>query len=608
MKLKSVQTSVLLAAILAIVLMLLCLGGYYFYQSSELKKQSEASKQERAVLVRRLLSISTEKYLQPIKDNSAWDDLYNAVKKTDTATIDECVGYMPETYEASGVAVFDINGNKIYDKCIQDFPSNIYPFEGKDLLDFFAVPNRTTFTVNIDGRLFNYIGAGIVPTDDEYTRKETPVGYILLVREVLELDIKVHCKALGEIDAAMFLAEDEKNDYIKTLVKMDYVESTMRNYRNEVSAYLCFSYPDPAAGQIKQFARVFNFICVEMLLILVLMLLFVNRKITRPLRKISKAFERDQISPVASLTKMSNEFGQISKMMYDFFEQKEEITAQNDALKVQKEEIEMQNDFMMELNDSLTKTNQHMTDSITYARRLQQSMLHAHAPKEGWFSESFAIYRPKNIVGGDFYVCQTIGAYQIAIDGDCTGHGVPGAILASMGISFIYQIIDSPNFDFMPDTLLNCLRTKVIDAFGTDEDGRQVSDGMDVGVVVYNKETSEAYFAGAGRPVVIIRNGEMQSVKGDHMPIGRYVKTDNFTRQKLDLQSGDIVYIYSDGCTDQVGGPQMRKITATKFKDYLLEISALDFPAQKESIENFIDTWRGDIPQTDDISLLAFRV
>lgn len=608
MKLRSVQTGVLLAAIVAIVLMLLCLGGYYFYQSSELKKQSEASKKDRALLVKRLLSVSTEKYLQPIKDNSAWDDLYNAVKDIDTATIDECVGYMPETYQSGCVAVFDADGKKIYDSHIPDFPSDIFPFDGKDLIEFFSDPDRTTFTVNIDGRLFNYIGAGIVPTDDEYTRQSPPIGYILLIREVLELDIKLHCKALGEIDAEMFLAEGEKNDYIKTLDNVDYVESTMRNYHGEVSAYLCFSYLDPAAGQIRQFARVFNFICVEIVLILVLVLLFVNKNITRPLRRINKAFEQDQIAPVSSLTKMSNEFGQIARMMYDFFEQKEEITSQNDALKLQKEEIEMQNECMMDLNDSLTKTNQQMTDSITYARRLQQSMLHAHAPKDGWFSESFAIYIPKNIVGGDFYVCQTVGVYNIAIDGDCTGHGVPGAMLASMGISFLYQIIDSSDFDFMPDTLLNRMRTKVIDAFGTDEEGRQVSDGMDVGVVIYNKETSEAYFAGAGRPAMIVHDGAIQSVKGDHMPIGRYVKTNDFTRHKLDLQAGDIVYIYSDGCTDQVGGPQMRKITATKFKDYLLEISALDFPAQKENIENYIKTWRGDIPQTDDISLLAFRV
>ena len=217
MKLKSVQTGVLLAAIVAIVLMLLCLGGYYFYQSSELKKQSEASKKDRALLVKRLLSVSTEKYLQPVKDNSAWDDLYNAVKDIDTATIDECVGYMPETYQSGCVAVFDVDGNKIYDSHIPNFPTNIFPFDGKDLIEFFSDPDRTTFTVNIDGRLFNYIGAGIVPTDDEYTRQTPPIGYILLIREVLELDIKLHCKALGEIDAEMFLAEDEKNDYIKTL-------------------------------------------------------------------------------------------------------------------------------------------------------------------------------------------------------------------------------------------------------------------------------------------------------------------------------------------------------------------------------------------------------
>lgn len=599
MKLKSVQTGVLWVAVVGIVILLLCLGGYYFYQSSMLRKQAEEAKKERGALVGRLLTVGTEKFLDPVKDNSAWDDLYNAVKENDSATIDECVGYMPETYNARCVAVFDANGNKLYNKSVLDDGSEnmapfMYPFGSAEIVRFFHDPTHTTFTLNVNGRLFNYIGAGIVPTDDEYTRKEAPVGYIILIREITQQDIGEYCKSLGNIDAAIFTDEDEKNAHIKSLENMDYIESTMRTCRGDVSAYLCFSYPDPAAGQLKSFARVFNFICLEVILIFVLVLLYVNRKITRPLRKISKAFREDEITPLEPLTKEANEFGQISNMMIESFEQKEEIT--------------MQNECMHDLNDSLTIANQHMTDSITYARRLQQSMLHAHAPTGGWFSESFAIYRPKNIVGGDFYVCQSVGAYHIAIDGDCTGHGVPGAILASMGISFIYQIIDSHDFDFMPDTLLNRMRTKVIDAFGTDEDGRQVSDGMDVGVVIYNKETSEAYFAGAGRPVMIVHDGAIQSVKGDHMPIGRYVKTNDFTRHKLDLQAGDIVYIYSDGCTDQVGGPQMRKITATKFKDYLLEISALDFPAQKEKIENFIDTWCGDIPQTDDISLLAFRV
>ena len=594
MKIKSVQTGVFWVAMAGIVVMSLCLGGYYFYQSAQLRKQAEAAKKERGEFVLRLLGAGTEKVLQPIKDNSAWDDLYYAVQKSDIPTIDKCIGYMPETYEAACVAVFDAEGKKIYDKKIKELPEPLYSFEGEPLVNYLLHSGRNTFTENIDGRLINYVGSGIVPTDDEYTRKEQPSGFIMLVREVTQNDIKEHCKSLGNIDAAMFTDEGEKNAFIARLKDVDYLESTMRTCKGAVSAYLCFMYPDPAAGQLSQFARVFNFICVEMLLILVLVLQYVNRKITRPLRKVSKSFKTGQITPVLPLTKESNEFGQISNMMVESFEQKEEIM--------------MQNECMQDLNKSLTLAYNHITDSISYASRLQKSMLLAHAPREGWFSGSFTIYRPKDIVGGDFYVSQTMGIYNIAVLGDCTGHGVPGAILASMGISFLYQVIDSPNFDFMPDTLLNRLRDKVISAFGVDEAGKQINDGMDVAVVIYNTQSKEAFFAGAGRPAVVVHDGELSVTKGDHMPIGRYVKTDDFKRTQLDLHPGDLVYLYSDGCTDQVGGEQRRKITAGKFQQYLLSISTLDFPTQKDSIETFFDTWRGDIPQTDDVSLLAFRV
>ncbi len=650
MKFKSVQTGVMWVAIAGIVVMFLCLVGYYFYQVNSLKTKADITHKERSVLVGRLLRVSTEKFITPIQDNSAWDDLYYAVQKNDTAAIDECIGYMPETYDAEGVVVFDAQGNVIYNQVVDGLPANLYPFEGKDLATFYQGPDHKVFTLNIDGRLFNYIGAGIVPTADEYTRKETPIGYIILIRELIESDLQAHCKSLGDIDATLFVDINAKNDYIKTLDDLDYVESTMKNYRGEPVVYLCFSYPAPMRGLLDEFAIVFNFIFVEMLLILILVLWYINKKITRPLQKVSKAFTKDHISPVLPLTKETNEFGQISNMMVDFFEQKEEILTQNEILSQQKEEIEMQNEFLsqqkdeierqneallqqkeeiemqnevlsmqkdeieaqneqvLELNTSLTKANTQMTDSITYASRLQHSMLLAHAPKQGWFADGFAIYKPKLIVGGDFYVAQTLGNYHIAILGDCTGHGVPGAILASMGISFIYQVLNMPDYDFMPDTLLNKMREMVIHAFDVDAEGQQIKDGMDVGVVICNKNTHEAYFAGAGRPVIIIRNGEIIEAKGDRMPIGRYIRSNNFTRVPIELLPGDSVYIYSDGCTDQVGGEQRRKITSVKFKQYLAELDKLDFPAQKETIENYIDEWRGDLPQTDDISLLAFEV
>ncbi|MCR5456249.1 MAG: SpoIIE family protein phosphatase, partial [Bacteroidales bacterium] len=615
MKFKSVQTGVMWVAIAGIVVMFLCLVGYYFYQADMIKKEADVTHKERSILVGRLLTVSTEKFITPIKDNSAWDDLYYAVQKSDTAAIDECVGYMPETYDAEAVAVFDANGTLIYDNTIGGLPDNIYPFDGNELVAFYKDINNQIFTLNIDGRLFNYIGASIVPTDDEFSRKTPPSGYIVLVREMIQNDLQTHCKSLGNIDASIFTDEGAKNEFIKTLTDMDFVEGAMNNFHNEPVAYLCFSYPAPMRDLLSKFAIVFNFIFVEMLLILILVLLYVNRKITLPLKKVSKAFAKNHIAPVLPLTKETNEFGQIANMMVDSFEQKEEILTQNEILSQQKEEIEMQNESLsqqkeeieaqneallqqkeeiemqnevlsmqkdeieaqneqvLELNTSLTKTNTQMTDSITYASRLQHSMLLAHAPKQGWFADGYAVYKPKLIVGGDFYVAQTLGDYHIAILGDCTGHGVPGAILASMGISFIYQVLNMPDYDFMPDTLLNHMREMVIHAFDVDAEGQQIKDGMDVGVVICNKNTREAYFAGAGRPVIIIRNGEIIEAKGDRMPIGRYIRSNNFTRVPLELLPGDSVYIYSDGCTDQVGGEQRRKITSVKFKQYLAELN-----------------------------------
>lgn len=476
--------------------------------------------------------------------------------------------------------------------------------------------------LNIDGRLWNYICACIEPTDREEAKVTPPSGYVILIREMIQSEVQAHCKTLGNIDAAMFFDENAKNEYINSLVKLEYIEDKMLDYRGQAVAYFCFTYPDPSAGQKSEFKRVFKIVCAEMVLIIILVVLFVNKKITRPLRKISNAFEINQIAPITPLTKEHNEFGQISKMMVDFFEQKEEIAVQNEVLgqqkeeiavqnevlSQQKEEIESQNERMMGLNNSLTKANKQMTDSITYASRLQQSMLLAHAPKEGWFEKGFTIYWPKDIVGGDFYLAQTMGDYYVAIIGDCTGHGVPGSILSSMGISFIYQIIDAPGFDFKPDTLLNRLRVKVIDAFGVDATGRKVEDGMDVGVVIYNQRTQEAYFAGAGRPVVIIRGSELIVHKGDRMPIGRYVRTDDFTSVKIELQKGDSVYLFSDGCVDQVGGERKRKLNSTNFYQFLLDINSVDFLSRKQKIEDYLLAWRGQLQQTDDMSLLAFLV
>ena len=235
-------------------------------------------------------------------------------------------------------------------------------------------------------------------------------------------------------------------------------------------------------------------------------------------------------------------------------------------------------------------------------------MIDAHSPRQGWFSDNCAFYYPKEIVSGDFYVSQQIGNKLIAVLGDCTGHGVPGAIIASMGISFLYQIIDQGNCDLMPDNILNSLRQKVVSSFGIDKNGGMRNDGMDIAIVTYDSVTGEAYFAGAGRPAVVVHNNEISVYKGDTMPIGRYVKSANFTRVKLNLKKNDIVYLFSDGCTDQIGGEKKRKIMSKNFRAKILEYSQNDLSTQKELLTKFIFDWKGNLEQTDDISLIAFKI
>ena len=510
---------------------------------------------------------------------------------------------MIKTYTAISLVVFDDKGKIIYRKDSEDFINkNIYSFEGEGVLRTFAHRKIGIFTLVIDNVLLNYIGMGIVPTNDEYTRKEKPCGYIFMVREIDQEGIDYCANTIGEnVEGRIFLDSIQLNDYIKTIKNKDYAIKELRTFSGGSTAFMCFTMPDPKAGQLADFANVFCIVSAEILFVLISILMYVNIRISRPLKKINKAFKENSITPVMTLTKEKNEFGQISLMIEDFFEQKEKIAAQNERMQHLNEELQV-------TNANLKNSHVQITSSIVYASRLQHSMLLAHSPNGEWFSDSFTIYLPKDIVGGDFYVAQTVGIYNIAVIGDCTGHGVPGAILVSMGISFLYQIIDSRDVEFMPDIILNKMREKVVSAFSVDINGEEIEDGMDVAIVIHNKETRETYFAGAGRPAVIVKNGELHVVKGDKMPIGRFVCNKDFTRKKLDVSYGDSIYLYSDGCTDQVGGPNVRKIMSKNFQNIILKYSNLDFKEQKECLEQFISDWKANQPQTDDISMLAFKI
>lgn len=628
MKRKSVQAGIGKVSLIGLLLLVLCFGGYYIYEMKQFHEMKVTAEKSFENILEKILNVNFEKYYGIIKDNSAWDDLYEAVLENDMENIDENIGYMQKSYAAENISVFDSDGKKIYSKSTLSSPDNLFPFEGEGLKPLFAKNFSTNFFEEKSGKLLVYFGAGIVPSSDEYERKEKPAGYLFMVKELAAKDVKNLEKQLGNVETALFCDSGKKDEFVKNCQK-ECIVKELRGYDQKVSAYFCVAYTNPLEKKIKDFLFVVLIVGGEVFLILLNIFLFFKKRVTKPLKQIDRTFKNNNTAYVLPVTKSEDEFGEISRMIVNFFEQKEEISVQNEMLQQQKEEILSQNENVMQLNEELrtindsldcqkkeveeknriiTLSNKQLTDSISYASRLQSSMLLAHSPKEGWFSERCAFYFPKEIVGGDFYVAQTIGTKHIAVLGDCTGHGVPGAVLVSMGISFLYQIIDFRECDLMPDNILKNLREKVISSFGIDKDGGMRNDGMDVAIVVYDTQTKEAYFSGAQRPCVIVKNNEIFEIKGDRMPIGRYVKNGEFTRIKLDVCEGDRIYLYSDGCTDQVGGEKKRKLMSKNFRDKILEYSSLPMAEQAEKLTKYIFDYKGENQQTDDISLIAFKI
>ncbi len=658
MKAKTVQKGVMRVAIIGLATMLLCLVLYYIYQYRQLKVVEQLSKNDRELLIDRVLLVTSRQYTNVIHDNSAWDECYEAMQNGDEQWLDSNIGYMLESYESADVALFSVDGKRKYEKKADGYgKTKFYPFEGERLTHLFYENSFPCFYLQHNNEIYVYYGATLVSAADINSRAETPRGYMFLVKKISEDDLRDYRRALGRMDVGLVISRMEVEMAEQKLAPKKVICRELNDYREIPTGYMYFAYNDPLSRQFERFIPIFLLVSLLCVGVLLAILYYVKLKITKPLAKIDASFKSGKADDIKSLKTETNEFGVISKMMEDFFTQKnnldklntelqtrqEEILVQNETLQQQKEEILVQNENMQMLNEQLqfinenlekqkvkienqaatleeknneltaknteiTQAHEQLTAGVTYASRLQNAMLQAVSPDKNIFKDFFTIYHPKNIVGGDFYYAKKIGTKVIAALGDCTGHGVPGAIIASMGISFINQLIASQENEPMPDLILNRLREEITKALGLDQEGGLRSDGMDIALLIYDTTYRSGYFAGAQRPLVMVRDNELYTIKGDSMPIGRFVKNENFSCIPIRLQKGDRIYLFSDGCTDQVGGDKKRKLMAKNFKTKLLEYSSLSMSQQKENLEKFLDEWRGDNQRTDDVSLLAFEI
>jgi serine phosphatase RsbU (regulator of sigma subunit) len=271
-------------------------------------------------------------------------------------------------------------------------------------------------------------------------------------------------------------------------------------------------------------------------------------------------------------------------------------------------ELQEKNTAIQKQKNELAEKNKEITDSIQYAKKIQTALLASDELFENNFDDYFILYKPKDIVAGDFYWAQLFDSKVLIVTADCTGHGVPGAFMSLLGVSFLNEITIEKGI-IQPNKVFDALRNNIIKALNASNKNADTKDGMDAVLCSFDKITYEMEFVCANNPVWIIRDKELIEFKPDKMPIGKsYGDEKPFSLFKTQLKKGDVVYTLTDGFGDQFGGEKGKKFKDKQLKEALTNIKHLDLRKQKQFLDDLIENWKGSLEQVDDILLIAVKV
>lgn len=309
----------------------------------------------------------------------------------------------------------------------------------------------------------------------------------------------------------------------------------------------------------------------------------------------------------------------------------EEITAQRDIIAAKNRQLEQSNEEVTAQRDTIVRKNaelesvreeieeinKDLTDSILYAKNIQQAVLFKQQLPPSFFRDSFVFLKAKSHVSGDFYYYKTIecnNKHSLVVAAvDCTGHGVPGGFMSMLGMTLINEILHNEPISNAAD-ILNLLRDRIKTTLNQTGKLTEQKDGMDMSICIYYPESKILEFAGARNPLLIIGSDtRIQLIKGNRQPVGIYVNETEFTNHTIKLLGGEMLYLFSDGMQDQFGGSKGKKLKMKNLQNILSDISHMPCDIQKRTISEFLDQWVNPDPQNryeqvDDIVLIGMRV
>jgi serine phosphatase RsbU (regulator of sigma subunit) len=272
-------------------------------------------------------------------------------------------------------------------------------------------------------------------------------------------------------------------------------------------------------------------------------------------------------------------------------ERTSEIRMQKEEIEAQRDEIQVQKDVVEKAKDKIEKQQKSIMDSIHYALRIQEALLPPDELLQEVLGNHFVLFRPRDIVSGDFYWATQKGNQTVIVVADCTGHGVPGAFMSMLGMSFLNEIVNKEGI-MEANIILNRLRENVKKSLRQTGKDNEAKDGMDISLCIIDWEKMKLQYAGAYNPLFLLREGQMERIKADRMPIGIYLREkESFTNNIIDIKKGDYLYLTSDGFIDQFGGPTDDKVKADHFSQVLVENHKKTPEEQKQALIDFLVHW-----------------
>jgi serine phosphatase RsbU (regulator of sigma subunit) len=265
------------------------------------------------------------------------------------------------------------------------------------------------------------------------------------------------------------------------------------------------------------------------------------------------------------------------------------------------------NELLEKQKDEIEIINKNLTDSINYAERIQSAMFPSEDILAGNLFEYFILFKPLDIVSGDFYWFKQSNTSIFVAAADCTGHGVPGAFMSILGLTFLNELVHNA-VALKANDILTRLKDHVIKTLHQTQNYTSARDGMEMALCILDLDSKKLQFAGARRPLYVVRDNQLSELTGDRMPIG--ISDDGespFINKETEFRKDDIIYLFSDGYVDQLGGPDRKTFKTKKFKEILLKNSHLSMNEQKEILGTTFEEWKGNIEQIDDILVIGIK-